>query len=377
MDLNKLIPVLVHREVYAYGGENDPNPEANTLTSTFVSSGRFPLCKYTQFDGPGKDSRQVISVYPGNEVIFASLPDYLYKVKYTLKGRAKFWRYSSSINLAYQVYDTRGNLAEYKSGKGRANLFSFAFPLVVELSQGGTIVLEISAVKKLGKFDPLVQGLHCLEGVPIYNNVFDGKHFTRIMQPHFQEFSNRIREEYFSVSSGACERVQQQKQQILGVDVIDTIAGFDLKFGVLYFGRRCSDYFWFLLSIQEETLFQLSPSSYYFYCDVSGDYTLDHNFTIRFSTGVYHRCQGEIALIMVNSETSLIRYDCIATKVDNGYNFNSSNASSNRFSLEKGTSYYFAVTSFINTKEEKGELLSSMSDIVPETPGQFFKFTLG
>lgn len=354
--LKKLIPVFVYQKSYIHGGTNDPNPK--NLTNTFVSSGK--ICKYARFTQTNTNSQ--ISLYPNNEVILASLPNWLYKVEYSLSGRAKFWRYTSKFDKAFQVYDIRGNLIDLSDKQGYFYLYAFSFPILVELQ--GSMQMTITATKELEKHDPLLVGDHCLNGQLIYTNVYDGRKVTRIVAPEFQLFNEYIRAKHFAVSSNPCIIVSEQDSatRTLVVNEDLTVNIFALKIGALFRQDLCYRHLW--LKFQDSfNGFSISPDSNYFHADKTQNYILGHDFTIALNFDFFHRCNYPVELMLVNYELSYVIYTCpgLIVTIDNErqYQFKSTNAISKVIQLVDGLKYYFVITNFIHTTTATGILLSN------------------
>lgn len=375
----KLIPIIItgnttpNGEIYSYGGANVVNPRI--IKSKFVSAGRLtPECKYTQFTGPDNDSTgYAINLYPGNEVIFASLPNYTYRVKFRVEGFMKFWRYISRINLAYQVYDKNGDLAEYTNCEGCRFFNSKAFPIVVELSQGGKVELEIEAYKELTVTnDPFATGDFCIEGNHVYENSKNLTQIIRHMNPKYQAFNDEFRTNYFSISSGPCLIVSPEtvksSTQIINITSGITLSNFNAKITNFFFARRCYDYMWLNLSTNSTTLFNLSPTFYYIHCENTGSYKLSFNISVVFTSEFYHRCNQAVALCLFDSQTNFVVFDTLGVLINKGYEFKADTS----VSLEAGKYYYFAVVNFIHTITPNGGIIAQPKEI---TNGSF-RFTL-
>lgn len=365
----KLIPIFITNEDYPYGGANAISGTVNK--SNFISSGRLtPTCKYTQFTGPTNESpNYAVTLYPGNEVIFASLPNYTYRIKFKVQGFMKFWRYTRSVNLAYQVYDKNGDLAEYANCEG-CRFFNFkAFPIVVELSKQGKVELEVEAYKKLTANDPFAKGNFCINGIPAYSNTTspDGLKLLRIVDPKYRIFNDSLRQEYFSVSSGPClsmtnKRYTLAQTQTLTISLPYTLTENSAKYGELYI-NQCWYYFW-LNFLSSTGLFDTSSTGFYLYCNTSGDYTIDFRILLLFPDLFYSRCNLRPALVMFEYASSLVVFDTIGDQTETGYVFE---ARSKKVTLESDKYYYFAIVNFVHTTTPDGVTLSLPTEIIGET----------
>lgn len=366
----KLIPIIIvgqsteNGEIYSYGGANVVNPKITK--SRFISSGRLtPTCKYTQFTGPNNDSIDyAINLYPGSEVIFASLPNYLYRIKFRVNGFMKFWRYIQRDNLAYQVYDKNGDLAEFTDCQGCRFFYSKAFPIVVELSSGGTVELEIEAYEALTNNDPFATGNFCISGSHVYTNSQNFTQVIRQIDPKYQFFSNIFIDTYLSVFSGPCVSGKQidtvSATQDINISTGITLSNFNAKITNLFFGRSCYNYMWLNLSTNTTPLFNLSPTFYYIYCVNTGVYNLSFDISILFDSPFFHRCNQLVALGLFDYQTNFVIFDVLGKLNNNGYTF----TANTKVSLESGKYYYFAVVNFIHTTTPNGGIISQPSEIV-------------
>lgn len=209
-----LWPIFAFHETYTTPTTVDIPLNSAILQSSFhsVTERLTPECKYTRFDGPTASSSQAVILLNGEEVIQASLQDYIYRIHYNTTSAAKFWRVSTSAGIATQVFDTRGNLAENLTGMGSLDVYGFYFPLVVELPIDGTIALIIQAIHHFtAETNPIFAGNHCVQYKNCkkelaYTVVFNPNtgRSTRIVAPKFQECSSQVREKYLSVISLPC-----------------------------------------------------------------------------------------------------------------------------------------------------------------------------
>lgn len=183
---NKLLPILTYYDSYNYMSTPKSDYSVEIATTNLVSYGRFPNCIFTQFIGPGLESKQVVTLSPGNEAIFAKLPDYTYKLSWKLTGEhanteylrfdhksdrtAQLWRPELPTNKAYKVYSIKGDIATLRPGTGCMKLYGFSFPIVVELPVGSYLELKFELDEHLQMKDPLLSGKHCYLGYPVYNN---------------------------------------------------------------------------------------------------------------------------------------------------------------------------------------------------------------
>lgn len=207
----KLLPILTSRESYPYLSTSTEDYLEETKSSTFISNGRLTsTCIFTQFDGPDINSLQLSTLSPGNEAIFAKLHDYTYYIKYDLRGEiAKLWTINLSRLLLFEMYDVNGKVIELCRGRGELEVYSFNFPLVVELPMGANLTLEITIGRHLTSTnDPLSPSSHCLlcSGrphikTPLYENVTviedNYVYLSRVVNPNLQDINAVVRGRYF------------------------------------------------------------------------------------------------------------------------------------------------------------------------------------
>lgn len=213
-----LNPVLVYSESYAYLCTPSLEFDESQKTTLLQSSGRLTEdCIFTQFEGPELQSNKIITMSPGNEAIFAKLPDYTYEISWELKGRkAKPWTIVDGA-IAYQIFDIFGRIVEFSDERGSCVIYGFNFPFVVELPAEEKLHLNIRLGNHLRNKDPLFPGKHCLviksshkcsprlTRFSVYENIAQDKLTKRILSKNLREYSSKLREEYLKFFEGLAE----------------------------------------------------------------------------------------------------------------------------------------------------------------------------
>jgi hypothetical protein len=267
----KLTPILVYEDPCLYQSSPPKEYPANIKTTSLTSQGRLTTtCIFTQFLGPSIDSKQIITLSPGNEAIFCKLPDYKIKMKWTLKGCAKIWTINSKRTEAFQVYSVSGDLLELNTHRGCAEIYSFNFPIVVELSQGGRIDIELTLGEHLlPQIDPLSLGKKCLtrNREQIYTNIPNGETFLmdRVIVSKYRDEVARLRRNYLSVFRLPCrpqgELTLPIDVQTITIDSRPTIVNYVASFGAAFLvSAECYAPLWCTLNSNTSSPLQLTDT---------------------------------------------------------------------------------------------------------------------
>jgi hypothetical protein len=205
----KLIPILVYEDEYLYQCSPPRDYPERIKRTALTSQGRLTEnCIFTLFSGPTINSEKIITLSPGDEAIFCKLPDYKVKFRWKLEGYAKVWTINSKRTEAYQVYSVSGDLLEMNTGSGCAQIYSFNFPIVVELSFGGRIKIELELGKHLlPQVDPLSVGKKCLvKGGQVYTNIPNGNTLLmdRVIVSQYRNRVAKLRRDYLRVFRLPC-----------------------------------------------------------------------------------------------------------------------------------------------------------------------------
>lgn len=292
----KLLPIVTYLEDYPFLTTPVKEYPTETKFTTLTAAGRMPsTCPFTQFLGPDFDSHKIITLSPGNEAIFAKLPDYTYFVSWQLKGSyLKFWTINVDKNIAYQLYDVNGKYVQSQKQTGKREIYGFNFPLVVELAFDAELQLGFSLGKHLQDDNPLLPAKKCLltDGNKefVYENTTDSPQriTRRVVRPSLQERKERIRNEYFQVFRGPCRTsistLQQSERQILDIFSAPAIAAYTAQI-VTQQIIQCYIPLWCGLVSEDGNLVQLTQatnpitglpdSGSYCYVNRSGTYSFD------------------------------------------------------------------------------------------------------
>lgn len=216
MYLKKLIPILTSNEVYTYPRAIDEDVEDYGTVLVSKKDRLTPDCKYLLWDGPQIGSHYNVTLLRGNEVIFTHYINYVYKIKWRIKGNVTTTPMLLHLNIdsdntktiAYRSYDTNGNLALLEGEAGIMEIYGMNFPLVVLCPDDVHIRLKIKAIKRLpNNEDPWAIGTFCAktdDGRKIVYENKDGNRITRVVSDDLKAYNDAIRKEHFSHTYGPC-----------------------------------------------------------------------------------------------------------------------------------------------------------------------------
>lgn len=248
--MEKLLPIISYSEKY-YNKSVGNFSFFDAISTTVLKSVEqriSPDCPFTRFEGPGFENLKVTVLTPGfngnlgEEAIFGKLPNYHYKISWKLENfdyinPPRFWTIDivpgdPNNNRAFQLFDIHGNYSVLGSSEGCFIMYGYHFPVVLEMDPKYKITLTIKLGKYLGdNNNPFAAGKHCLKeyGFAYDNRINDQGLITRVMSDSLSDFSERVRERYYSIYREPCNKNMlrtAQETQIFSIDSNSTVKGY-------------------------------------------------------------------------------------------------------------------------------------------------------
>lgn len=248
--MKKLKPILTYPENYNFVSTREAEFDPQSKKSVFVSHGRVPGCIFTQFTGPGPNSKQVTILATGDEALFGLLPDYTYKISWSGSfAYANFWTINSERTLAYQLYTTSGKKARLKYKTGCFKIFGYNFPIVLEIPAGGHVTITVELDEHLIENNYLAKGDFCYEGRYLYSNTGPSSNLIRTVSSELAYYNQKLRNKYLSNYRGPCQNTLllsagKQTLTVLSESTCNNYAG-------SIWG--CSGMFWLALDVDSLT----------------------------------------------------------------------------------------------------------------------------